>query len=384
MMPTGSVFHDSGDGEKLGERTMKEHLAKLLGELSLLDGLAGHEQSVVRYLRDRFLPFSDEVQVGPNGNVYAKKAGRMPGLTVTISAHMDEIGCAVRDIDLQGTIRFDKLGWFSESWLPGTRVRINDIPGMVGIKAGHLMMAEEERKVLPHRNLYIDVGARSAEEVKSMGIWIGDPIAFDVPFGRWKDPDYCCGKAFDNRSACAVLVSLMEKLADGDFPGTLWAVGTVQEERGLGGARTAAHFTRPDWFMALDVALANDTPDGPASGEPVRLGGGVVVSLGDFLESAKRGYFIHPGLKAVALQVSREKGLLFQLQASYGHSYTDAAAVSQEFAGIPSISLGIPIRYVHSPSSVCHLGDMETCLRLAEEMIRRGIEKKELNFLQKD
>jgi endoglucanase len=106
--------------------------------------------------------------------------------------------------------------------------------------------------------------------------------------------------------------------------------------------------------------------------------------LGDFLESAKRGYFIHPGLKAVVLRVSRGKGIPVQLQASYGHSYTDAAAVSQEFAGIPSISLGIPIRYVHSPSALCHLDDMGTCLRLAEEMVRRGIEKRELSFLQED
>jgi len=363
---------------------MKEHLAKLLEDLSLLNGLAGHEQPVVRYLRDRFLSLADEIQVGVNGNVYARKRGRRPGLTVTVSAHMDEIGCIVRDIDPQGTIRFDKLGWFSESWLPGTRVRIGSISGMIGIKSGHLMMAEEERKVLPHRSLYIDVGAGSADEVRSMGISTGDPIGFEVPFGRWKNPDYCCGKAIDNRAACAVLVALLEKLADGDFPGTLWAVGTVQEERGLGGARTAAQFTRPDWFMALDVALATDTPESPASSAPVRLGGGVVLSLGDFLESAKRGYFIHPGLKAIALRMLREKGIPFQPQAGFGHSYTDAAAISQELSGIPSVSLGIPIRYAHSPSSLCHLDDMETCLRLTEEMVRRGIEKQELSFLQED
>ena len=134
--------------------------------------------------------------------------------------------------------------------------------------------------------------------------------------------------------------------------------------------------------MALDVALSGDTPETPVSSRPVRLGGGAVIDLGDFLESPKRGYFIHPGLKAVALEVSRAKNIPCQLQAIYGNSYTDAAAVSQEGAGIASISLGIPIRYSHAPSSVCHLGDMEACLNLAEAMLRRGVEKKDLDFLK--
>jgi len=202
-----------------------------------------------------------------------------------------------------------------------------------------------------------------------------------VPFGRWQDPDYCCAKAIDNRAACAVAVALMESLTDDDFPGTLWVAGTVQEERGLGGARTAAQFTRPDWFIALDVALAGDTPENPAGSQPVRLGGGAVISLGDFLESPKRGYFINPGLKELALRVSREKSIPVQLQAIFGNSYTDAAAVSQEFSGVASISLGIPMRYSHAPSSVCHLRDMEACLRMTEEMIRSGIDARTVDFL---
>jgi putative aminopeptidase len=361
---------------------MKKRLGKLLEELSLLDGLPGHEQALTRYLRDQFVPYADEVHVGVNGNIYAKKAGQKTGLTVAVAAHIDEIGCVVRDIDASGMIRFDKLGWFSDSWLPGTRVRIGRIPGMVGIKSGHLMTEEEKRTVLPHRALYIDVGARNREEVEGMGISIGEPVAFDVPFGRWSNNDFCCGKAIDNRAACVVLVILMERLARGDFPGTFWAVGTVQEERGLGGARTAAQFTRPDWFMALDVALSGDTPESPSSSQSVRLGSGVVINLGDFLEFPKKGYFIHPGLKAGALLAGRSNDIPIQLQAIYGNSYTDAAAVSQEGTGIPSISLGIPIRYSHAPSSVCHLGDMEACLKLAEAMLRRGIETEDLRFLQ--
>jgi len=361
---------------------MKEHLRELLRDLSTLDGLPGQEQPVVRYLKEKWEPLADEVSVGTNGNIYAKKMGQRRGLTVTVAAHTDEIGCIVRDIDATGFIRLDKLGAFSDSFLPGTRVRLGRIPGMIGIKSGHLMTEEERRTVLPHRSLYIDVGAKSAQDVERMGISIGDPIAFDVPFTSFQDPDFCCGKAFDNRAACAVLTAMMERLADGKFPGTLWAVGTVQEERGLAGGRTAAYQTHPDWLVALDVALSGDTPESPPGMRAIRLGAGVVLSLGDFLESPKKGHFLHPGVKRVALEVSREKKIPLQLQALFGNSYTDASAASQEFSGIPCISLGIPTRYSHVPSSVCHVSDMESCLRLAEGLIRRGMGKEDFDFLR--
>jgi len=370
--------------KKLGRIAVSEYLANLLAELSALDGLPGHEQSVVRYLKEKFQPLATEISIGTNGNIYALQKGNQPGLTVMVAAHMDEIGLVVRDIDERGMIRFDKLGWFSDSFLPGTRVRINGLPGLISIKPGHLLTEEEKNKVLPHRSLSIDVGANSAEEVKRMGITIGDPIAFDVAFTRWANSNFCCGKALDNRAACAILIALTERLADGNFPGTFWAVGTVQEERGLGGARTAAYFTHPDWFIALDVALSVDNLDQASPSPQVKLGAGVVINLGDFLESAKRGYFINPGLKRLAIQLSKQKNISIQLQALYGNSYTDAAAVAQEFSGIPSISLGIPVRYVHTPSAVCHLQDMEACLDLAEALIRHGLQNKDLAFLPDD
>ena len=197
---------------------------------------------MIRRLREHLRPLSDEFQIGVNGNVYACKQGKRPGLTLMIAAHMDEVGCVVRDIDPSGMIRFHKVGNFGDSWLAGARVRIKEIPGVIGIKSAHLMSDEEKRTALPHHSLYIDVGARNADEAEAMGIGIGDPIAFDVTFERFHNRDYLCGKALDNRVACAVLVALMERLSDGDFPGTVWAVGTVQEERGLAGARTATHY----------------------------------------------------------------------------------------------------------------------------------------------
>ena len=202
-------------------------------------------------------------------------------------------------------------------------------------------------------------------------------------FARWNDPDYCCGKAIDNRAACAVLTVLMERLADGEFPGHLLGGGHRP-----GGAGSRGRRARRPGSPGPTGSWPWMSPS-PATRRKARRAAGRWAwaqarssTSGDFLESPKKGYFIHPGLKAAALEVSRQGIIPVQLQAIYGNSYTDARRWPRKSAGIPCISLGIPIRYSHAPSSVCHLADMESCLELAEALIRRGVEKKEFNFLR--
>jgi len=160
------------------------------------------------------------------------------------------------------------------------------------------------------------------------------------------------GKAIDNRAACAILIALLEKLADGNFPGTFWAVGTVQEERGWG-RENGGPVHPPRLFIALDAAW-RATPRRVRRAANRSGWGGCAVKLG-ISWNPQKGYFIHPGLKKAALEIG-QKGIPIQWKAVYGNSYTDAAAVSQEGTGIPSIALGFPMRYSHAPSSVCHLG----------------------------
>ncbi|MFO7917735.1 MAG: M42 family peptidase, partial [Anaerolineae bacterium] len=191
---------------------MKEALFDTLSELTALDGVAGFEQDVVRHLRDAFADLADDVEVDSMGNLYATRRGSGDGPRVMVAAHSDEIGAMVKSIDEQGFLRFDTLGGVIAPMLLGRRVRVRGCLGVIGVKSGHLQTSEERQEVFPPDELYIDVGANSAEEVGEMGIGVGDPIAYYSPLLRYENDDRVCGKSIDNRIGCAILLELFRQL----------------------------------------------------------------------------------------------------------------------------------------------------------------------------
>ncbi|MDQ6832835.1 MAG: M42 family peptidase, partial [Chloroflexota bacterium] len=127
---------------------IKAQLKETLHELTALDGVAGQEMAVVRWLRERFVPLADEVTVDRMGNVIATKRGG-DGPHLVISAHSDEIGGLVTAIEPDGKIRFAKNGGVIETLLVARKVRVGGVPGIVGVKAGHLQRPDEQRTVPP-------------------------------------------------------------------------------------------------------------------------------------------------------------------------------------------------------------------------------------------
>ena len=176
---------------------IKGQLKETLRELTALDGVAGQETAVVRWLRERFAPLADEVTVDRMGNVLATKRGDGPHLV--ISAHSDEIGGLVTAIEADGKIRFAKNGGVVETLLVGRKVRVGGVPGIIGIKPGHLQTPEEQRTVPRVRDLYIDVGYDTAAEVAALGIRHGTQITYDAPLSELTNGDRVYGKAVDNR-----------------------------------------------------------------------------------------------------------------------------------------------------------------------------------------
>ncbi|MFQ6112049.1 MAG: M42 family metallopeptidase, partial [Nitrospinota bacterium] len=239
---------------------MKEELRRLLTDLTSLQGVGGQEGPVVRYLKDALSPLADRVEVDPSGNLYAFKKGRSER-TLLLIAHTDEIGCIVSGIDERGFIRFTRMGGVRDNWLPACRVSVGGVFGVVGVRPGHLMSEEEERKVLPTRELFIDVGANSREEVEALGIGIGSPITFESPLTSFHNPDLVCGKAIDDRLGCALVVLLLRELKGEQLPWSLCAAAAVQEEVGLRGARMAAERVKPECAIVLDTIAGGGTPD---------------------------------------------------------------------------------------------------------------------------
>lgn len=362
---------------------MDESLQRILAdlqELTAIDGVSGHEEAVVAHLKAKLEPIAESVEIDRMGNIYARVHATRSGATLMVAAHTDEIGCIVKSIDPRGLIRFDKVGGVLDALLPGRAVRINGrVPGVVGVRSGHFSRAEAPAPTNV-RDLYIDIGAASADEVVALGVRIGDPIAVVSPLQRI-GPHYVSGKAVDDRIGCAALLELVRRARAGALrAGTLVAAFTVQEEVGLRGAAIAAYRVHPDLAIALDTAPAGDQPDMDLYRDlPARAGGGPLLQLATGGANG-RGFFIYPGMRRLLLGLAEEIGIPYQTTIITA-SNTDATSMQMAREGVPSGIISFARRYSHTPVEMLDLRDARHALTLLEALVGRLGELPSLEFL---
>ena len=231
----------------------------LLKKLADASGVSGFEDDVRNIMMDELKGQVDELEVDTLGNMIATRYGSPDGKKIMLAAHMDEIGLMVRYIDKNGFIKFSKIGGIDDQMLLNQEVTIHtsngDITGVIGSKPPHRMKEAERKKIIDYENMFIDIGVSDREEAEKI-VKLGDTITIDQEFVSLGN--LYKGKALDNRIGCAVLVEVMKKAKTN---ATIYGVGTVQEEVGLKGARTAAFKLNPDMALALDVTIAGDHPE---------------------------------------------------------------------------------------------------------------------------
>ena len=355
---------------------MKESLRRTLAELTAIDGVAGFEQDVVRHLRDAFAYLADRVEVDCMGNLYATREGDAEGPSLMMAAHSDEIGAMVKSIDPHGFLRFDTLGRTVDSMLLGRRIRIKGHLGVIGVKSGHLQTREEAHRVPVSDELYIDVGAGSAEGVAELGITVGDPVAYYSPLVDLTGSDRVCGKAIDDRIGCAILLELFQRLQGVSLPGTVHACICVQEEIGFRGAQVAAYKLEPDYALVVDTFMAGGTPDMDYYQElPATIGGGPVLLL------ANSGQIGHPAVNRYLRAAADEAGVTMQPCTIVGKAGTDATTIHTAREGVPTAGLGLARRYSHTPVCVLDLNDACGAVEILDAFVRSMGGHTDLSFL---
>lgn len=337
---------------------------KLLTKLSNAHGVSGSEDSIAAIVKKELRRYVDEISEDRMGNIIAvKKGGKF---RVMLAAHADEIGLMVKSIDEKGFIRFVALGgWFAPTLynqrviLHGTKGRVT---GVLGGKPPHKMDEEERKKGVKIEDMFIDVGARSREEALELGISVGTPITIDrqvatLAHGR------ITGKAFDNRVGVALLIKTMQQVKS---PHTLYAVFTVQEEVGLKGAKTSAYTINPDCAIATDVTIPGDHPGIDQKDVPVEMGKGPIITIAD---ASGRGLIASRPMVRWLADTAESCSIPVQFEVGSGGT-TDATAIHLERGGIPSTTLSIASRYIHSPVEVVDISDIENGVRLLVEALR--------------
>jgi putative aminopeptidase FrvX len=288
-----------------------------------------------------------------------------------IGAHVDELGLIVRRVDDSGYLWVERVGGVPERVLAGQRVDVRSIngelvPGVIGTKSHHVTEQDEKYRVVPVGQVYIDVGAASKEAALQRGVEVGCPVTYARTFTRSGSRVY--SPALDDRVGCLILLELADLLQGRQLPVAVALVASVLEEYNARGIIPAAHAIRPDCMLALDVAVACDTPD-LAGKSDVRLGGGPTLNTYSFHGRGTLGGVIpNPKLFARLASVAARHDINVQRNVFFG-GLTDASFLQLLGEGIPAIEVGIPTRYTHSPVEACDLWDVDAAIQLLEHFI---------------
>lgn len=351
-------------------------MKELLRTLVDLPGPCGFEQPVIRYLYERLKDNVDECYVDGVGDLIAIKKGAFPGPTLAVSAHTDEVGFIVKKIEASGLLRFEKLGGHDDRILLSQQVLVNSDngqhPGVIGTISAHMVKFDDPKRIRNYRELYVDVGASDADEVRAMGIRVGDCITYDQPM-REAGSHRVYGHAFDDRAGCAMLVHALETIDFSKVHGTVIGIFSVQEEVGLRGAHAAASDLKPDVALAVDTTAVSDTPESMMD-RTLSLGSGAGIKIMDSSLIAAKS--VWRCLESLA----EEKGIPYQTEIFTGIG-TDAGALHMGNGGVPTGVISVPSRYAHSCVEMMDLGDYDASYRLLEAFILNMRDKEQFSFI---
>ncbi len=336
-------------------------------ELIATPSPSGYEQPVQRLVARELAGVADRLETDMLGNLAAFLDGDGRNRTkVMVTAHCDEIGFLVKYIDERGYLFFAPVGGVDPHLVPGQRVRVHTargpLPGVVGKKPIHLLEAKDKERVVPFTEQFIDIGCASGAEARQR-VAVGDPVTFGTGLERLAG-DLVAGRGFDDRvGTFAVTRTLQAVSARGRARADLVGMTMVQEELGLRGSQPGTFGVRPDVALVVEIGHASDTPanDPKVVGE-VRVGGGPVLS---------RGPNINPALFDLLTAAAREEQIPIQVIGEHRATSTDASVIQLSRHGVATALVRVPTRYVHTPSEVLSLVDLELAIRLLTAAVFR-------------
>ena len=332
-----------------------------LKTLTEINAPSGHEQPIRRALIEElkskgFAPYIDRM-----GNVIVVKEGTGPAprKRVMVAAHMDEVGLIVTGHTDGGFLKVSQAGGVDPRVLISKRVLVGDdnIPGVIGAVAIHLQSAADRARVMGYRDINVDIGAMDKSEAERKAP-IGTYISFDTPYVEYGE-GYACGKAFDDRVGCWTILRLLEE----ELPCDLVAAFTSEEEVGCRGASGAAFTQEPEIGIVLEGTTCNDLGDVPEVAQVCKIGQGVAVSFMDGSSIANRALF------KKALEIGEKEGIACQVKGSVSGG-NDGGVIQRAREGVPVVVLSVPCRYIHSPSTVVKLSDVDAQFELCRALLK--------------
>ena len=340
---------------------------KMLQELCDAPGVPGYEERI-RAVIKKHLPPGVRTSCDALGSLICEKTGSSDRPRIMIPGHMDEIGFMVKLVTDAGFLKFQPLGGWWDQVLLGQKVVVygskGPVSGVIGSKPPHILSPEERKKVVEKDDMFIDVGAADRKECERLGIRPGDPVVPAFSFERMANGKMLLAKAWDDRVGVGLFVSVLKRLRRLRHPNTVVGVGTVQEEVGTRGAKTAVHLVDPDVCFVAEVGISGDVPGIKPEEAQGKLGGGVQLCIHD------SGMIPHIGLRDFVIDVAKKEKIPLQI-CSLSRGATDGRPIHLHKGGVPTVYLGVPARYIHTHAGIIHSDDYDAAVRLLTALCRR-------------
>ena len=328
----------------------------MLKQLCMLNGASGDEGAVRDFIIENIKEYC-EYEIDPLGSIIAFKKGKKePHNKVCFNAHMDEVGFIITDITDEGYLRFAAVGGIDARVCLDRVVKINDIKGVIGDKALHLLSEEEEKTAPSFDKLLIDIGASSKEEAEKY-VSLGDFAYFESEYYEFGN-GFIKSKALDDRIGCMLLIKLIQS----DLEYSTYFCFNTQEEVGLRGAKCTSFQVQSDISVILEATTASDL-DGVSGGDRVCCAGkGPVVSFMDRRTVYDRELYKH------IMSVAKENGIPCQTKTAVAGG-NDAGSIQTSGKGCRVCAISLPCRYIHSPSSVVKKEDIDNTEKLIFKLL---------------
>ena len=330
-----------------------------LFDLCSLDGISGREYCVRDYVLHELdkSPVAKEVTVDAMGNVLVHLCGESPAAKrVLFDAHMDEVGFIITHVNDNGTLCFDTVGGIDKSVLFGQRVRVGKVSGVIGGKAVHQCTKDEKESIPAIESMCIDIGVTDREAALAL-VEVGQGGTFACDLQEWKN-GIVVGKALDDRVGCALLLALADEQPKRD----IWLSFSVQEEVGLRGAKVVAEAVNPEIAVAIDATTAADIAGSSEKTCVCSLGAGPVVSFAD--GATLYDQELYQNVRSLA----EKNGIATQTKNRIAGG-NNAASLQRGHTGARTIAISLPCRYIHSPSCMGDLTDVDMMEKLLKILV---------------
>ncbi|PKQ37473.1 MAG: hydrolase [Actinobacteria bacterium HGW-Actinobacteria-1] len=326
---------------------------------------SGYEQPAAKVFRDYVSPIADSVETNVMGSVHAVLKGTADGPSVMLAGHIDEIGFMVTYITDDGFCAFAGIGGHDPQILPGARVTVHTaegpLLGVLGRLAIHLLDDEERKQVVKMHKMFIDLGMKG-EDVKKR-VRIGDPVTYGVGMETFGD-NMAVSRAFDDKMGAWIAAEVLRTVKEaGGSKSDFIAAATVQEEIGLRGGTTSAYGVDPVVGIAVEVTHATDYPD-----VDKRKHGDVKCGLGPVIS---RGANINPRVFDLLVEAAEAEKIPYQIEGAPRGTGTDANAIQLSRGGKAAALVSVPLRYMHTPTEVLSIEDLENTVKLLSAFMLR-------------